>query len=97
MELLSVTGVLLSILGILLVRLLIYGFTRPDPYRGSGVPRQEGVLPFVGNIWGMWKENMEEEDTKLREKYGKVRKGGLYLLTEIKIDFTQRLSVEALA
>jgi len=48
-----------------------YGTANFDFFVNQGIPGPKPI-PFVGNLWGMWKMNFVRHDADLAKKYGKV-------------------------
>ncbi|XP_057380168.1 cytochrome P450 3A41-like [Daphnia carinata] len=48
-----------------------YGTSTFSYFRDQGITGPKPV-PYVGNIWGLWKENLPEYDKKMVKKYGKT-------------------------
>jgi len=61
-------------IGLLLIGLFAlyrYGTSTFHIFSEQGIPGPT-PLPFIGNLWGFWKQNLMDEDMKRMKKYGKV-------------------------
>lgn len=61
---------------IALITIAIYSIYRRgtrnfDYFSSQGIPGPKPI-PFVGNLWGLWKKNMIENDMKMVKEFGKV-------------------------
>nr|QST15045.1 CYP360A5 protein [Diaphanosoma celebensis] len=48
-----------------------YGTRTHDFFSSQGIPGPKPI-PFIGNMWGMWRKNVAENDIALYKKYGKI-------------------------
>ena len=78
MEWLTVTNVLLAFLTFLLAYCIHYGFTRPDWFTPQGIPIARPLHPFIGNLWGIWKEPMNETAVRQMKSLGNPKIFGSY-------------------
>lgn len=68
---LSSPAVWISIATVVIYSIYKYGTRNFSVFSDQGIPGPKPI-PFVGNLWGMWKQNLPMVDLELSKKYGKV-------------------------
>jgi len=63
--------VIFTIIFAIIFSLYRYGTSTFHVFSSQGIPGPKPI-PFVGNIWGVWRQNLPEYDREMFKKYGKV-------------------------
>merc|ERR1712137_301040 len=63
--------VIFTIIFTIIFSLYRYGTSTFHVFSSQGIPGPKPI-PFVGNIWGVWRQNLPEYDREMFKKYGKV-------------------------